>query len=101
MEYARNAEMRGFKSSINEQVFGLGEQTTQAKLALQNHTEHITKVKKQMQEGATKKDVREVADKMKRFALNVDLTDLYKKTVPHVATMEAIGREMTAEVDRL
>ncbi len=49
----------------------------------------------------SKKDVREIAEKVKKCALNTSLIDLYNKTVPHVATMEAIGQEMTAEVERL
>jgi hypothetical protein len=45
--------------------------------------------------------VRDIAIQLKKCALNTDLKDLYNKTIPHVATMEAIGKEMTAEVDRL
>lgn len=75
--------------------------TMEARKGLQNHTDHITKFKKTLELAASKREVREIAEKVKKCASNTSLIDLYNKTVPHVATMESIGQEMAAEVERL
>ena len=57
------------------------------KKALQNHTNHITNVKKDVKNCATQKQLNDLAERTKKFALNKELKDLYDKIVPPVAVM--------------
>ena len=52
-----------------------------------NHTKHITKLKKIFESAATKKELRELSDFCKKYALNSELKDLYDRIVPPTEIM--------------
>ena len=67
---------------------------------MQNHTQHITKVKKTLADTASKKELREFIQESKKFACNSELRDLYDKVVPPVAYAQDVAADMKAEVAR-
>ena len=71
------------------------------KAALQNHTAHITKMKKNVEAAATKRELAELGAKTGKMALNSELQELYHKVVPPVAVMEEVGRRMQDDVAKL
>ena len=68
--------------------------------SLANHTKHITQMKKEVSNAATKDDMRKLTVQLKRFALYDDYKDLYEKTVPPVQNMEQISNVLVKEMEQ-
>ena len=87
----------------------LEDQQSAIKKAIQNHTKHITDVKKDLQTKAKQRQLEELVAQMKRFALNAELKGLYDKVVPPVDALDkqvqfcmtsvATFKEMLGKID--
>jgi len=86
---------------VSDKLFEFGETSAQNRQALLNHTQHITEMKKKLDDVVSKRKFNSLEEKTKGFALNKELKELYERVVPPVAAMEEVGREMKAQVDRV
>ena len=99
--YVPKDDLKNYRMVTNDKIDKLDEQMFAARNLLKNHTEHVTKLNKQMGTKASKVQFDEVVQHCRQYALNKDLKELYNKVVPPVAAAEEISQEMQAEVDRL
>ena len=58
-------------------------------------------MKKEVKNCSTQKQLNDLAERTKKFALNKELKDLYDKIVPPVAVMQAVGQRMQEDVSQL
>lgn len=101
VEYVPRIEFKSNKQQTKERLQDLNDISMNCKAALQNHTAHITKLKRHVEGAATKKELAQLAEHTSKFALNKELQDLYQKVVPTVTVMEGIGRTMQETVATL
>ena len=99
LDYVLKFEYRENAGKVADKMDQLIEDTRSCKKALQNHTKHITKLKKEQENFATKVELRTLADHTKMFALNTELVDLYNKVVPPTKLMQEVGDQMTKQVE--
>lgn len=62
MDFVSKFEFRETKGKLNDRMEEIEENNAQCKKALQNHTKHITKIKKELELCATKSELRKLAD---------------------------------------
>ena len=101
MEFVAKFEYHEKNGKMSDKMEEMDEAIMACKKALQNHTQHITKIKKLIEALATKNELRKLADNTKVFALNTDLVDLYNKVVPPTEIMQAVGERMQIDVKTL
>ena len=58
-------------------------------------------MKKHVEGAASKKELAQLAEQTRSFALNSELQDLYQKVVPPVTVMEEVGRSVQESVGAL
>ena len=62
IDFVQKYEFRDAKGKLNDRMEEIEENNGQCKKALQNHTKHITKFKKDLELCATKSELRKLAD---------------------------------------
>lgn len=77
VDFVQKFEFRETKGKLNDRMEEIEENNGQCKKALQNHTKHITRIKKDLELCATKAELRKLADYSRQYALNSELVDLY------------------------
>ena len=72
MDLLPKSQYKELKSNIDARFEALTDLTQNCKTAIQSHTGHITKLKKDIENKAQKRQIDEVSKQLKRFALNDD-----------------------------
>ena len=70
VDFVLKYEYRETSQKQNDKMAEITDDNRSCKKALQNHTKHITKLKKEQESLATKVELRQLADHTKSFALN-------------------------------
>ena len=84
-----------------DRIDELTDKSNDARSLLRNHTEFITKIKKQLEDFVTWRKFDELTKTTKLLARNEELKALYDKVVPPAAQMFEMAKEMEAEVNRM
>lgn len=90
--YAKSKDYRSLKQTCSEKFSEYNDTLLKLRKALSNHTEHITTLKKTQDSKASQKDLYDIKEKLRTFAILDDYKELYEKVVPPVALMEDISR---------
>ena len=87
-----------WRTGIEDRIYDNNESIFACKKALQNHTKHITAIKKEIEMKATKRQIDEIVKQMKRFALNDEYKVLYDKVVPPISVMQESNKDLSKTV---
>lgn len=85
MGFVQKEEFMLVKGRQDDRVQEVVEISHGFKTALQNHTKHITSLKKDLEKKAPLTQMLDVVSKLKTFAYNKDFKALYDKVVPPLA----------------